>query len=65
MKNWDEKDENGNCQASKDYKDVVSVCEKIGIPYYSVEFIENIKRMFSKISLKSMKMDIHQSRYSL
>ena len=44
MKNWDEKDENGNCQASKDYKDVVSVCEKIGIPYYSVEFIEEYRK---------------------
>jgi tRNA-specific 2-thiouridylase len=44
MKNWDEKDENGVCQASKDYKDVVSVCEKIGIPYYSVEFIEEYKK---------------------
>ncbi len=40
MKNWEESDENGVCQASKEYKDVISVCEKIDIPYYSVEFVK-------------------------
>lgn len=39
MKNWEEEDENGVCQASKEYADVVKVCEKIDIPYYSVEFV--------------------------
>lgn len=39
MKNWDEKDENGVCQSSHEYEDVVAVCEKIGIPYYSVNFV--------------------------
>ena len=38
MKNWDETDENGICQASKDWDDVVAVCDKIGIPCYSVSF---------------------------
>ena len=38
MKNWEEKDENGVCEAEKDYKDVVEVCEKLEIPYYSVNF---------------------------
>ncbi|MGY3725339.1 tRNA (5-methylaminomethyl-2-thiouridylate)-methyltransferase [Granulicatella balaenopterae] len=38
MKNWDETDENGVCTATEDYKDVAAVAEKIGIPYYSVNF---------------------------
>src|SRR4051794_14486714 len=40
MKNWEEKDEDGVCQAAKDFEDVVRVCEKIDIPYYSVEFVK-------------------------
>lgn len=40
MKNWEESDENGNCEASKEYDDVVRVCEKIDIPYYSVNFVK-------------------------
>ncbi len=43
MKNWEEVDENGVCTATEDYKDVVSVCEKIGIPYYSVEFVKEYR----------------------
>jgi tRNA-specific 2-thiouridylase len=38
MKNWDEQDENGCCAAEADFNDVKRVCEKIGIPYYSVNF---------------------------
>jgi tRNA-specific 2-thiouridylase len=40
MKNWDEKDENGVCSATQDYEDVARVCEKIDIPFYSIEFIQ-------------------------
>jgi tRNA-specific 2-thiouridylase len=40
MKNWDEKDERGNCKASLEYEDVIKVCERFDIPYYSVEFVE-------------------------
>jgi tRNA-specific 2-thiouridylase len=43
MKNWEEEDENGVCQASKEYEDVIKVCEKIGIPYYSVEFVKEYR----------------------
>tara|TARA_R110000868_G_scaffold38661_7_gene135149 strand:+ start:15128 stop:16285 length:1158 start_codon:yes stop_codon:yes gene_type:complete len=43
MKNWEEEDENGVCQASKEYADVVKVCEKIDIPYYSVEFVKEYR----------------------
>lgn len=38
MKNWEEKDENGECRSKNDYEDVAKVCEHIGIPYYSVNF---------------------------
>jgi tRNA-specific 2-thiouridylase len=40
MKNWEEKDENGVCTSAQDYRDVERVCEKIGIPYYSVVFVK-------------------------
>lgn len=36
MINWDEND--GQCTAAEDYEDVKRVCEKIGIPYYSVNY---------------------------
>ncbi len=38
MKNWEEESE--QCTAREDYDDVRSVCDKIGIPYYSVNFSE-------------------------
>lgn len=38
MKNWDDTDERGVCTATEDYKDVAKVADKIGIPYYSVNF---------------------------
>lgn len=40
MKNWEEKDENGLCTSAKEYEDVVSVCEHLAIPYYSVNFVK-------------------------
>ncbi|NOT80665.1 MAG: tRNA 2-thiouridine(34) synthase MnmA [Bacteriovoracaceae bacterium] len=43
MKNWEEFDEFGVCQSSIEYADVVKVCEKLDIPYYSVDFIKEYK----------------------
>jgi tRNA-specific 2-thiouridylase len=43
MKNWEEEDENGVCQASKEYDDVIKVCEKLDIPYYSVDFVKEYR----------------------
>ena len=40
MKNWDEKKTDGTCSATKDFEDVVKVCETLDIPYYSVNFIQ-------------------------
>ena len=48
MKNWEEEDENGVCTATQDYADVRSVCDSIGIPYYTVNFAEEYReRVFS------------------
>ncbi|MGE4283571.1 MAG: tRNA 2-thiouridine(34) synthase MnmA [Clostridia bacterium] len=38
MKNWDEKDEFGECTAAEDAEDARKVCDMIGIPYYTVNF---------------------------
>ena len=49
MKNWEEEDEeNGVCTAASDYEDVKSVCNAIGIPYYTVNFAKEYRdRVFS------------------
>ena len=48
MKNWDEQDENGTCTAESDWRDVRDVCDRIGIPYYSVNFAKEYwDRVFS------------------
>ena len=36
MKNWEEDDE--LCPAAVDYQDVITICDQIGIPHYSVNF---------------------------
>jgi tRNA-specific 2-thiouridylase len=40
MKNWDETNPDGSCTADLDYQDVIKVCEKLDIPYYSVNFVK-------------------------
>ncbi|MFZ7120566.1 MAG: tRNA 2-thiouridine(34) synthase MnmA [Eubacteriaceae bacterium] len=40
MKNWDEEDDYGVCTSTEDYDDVIKVCNKIGIPYYTVNFVK-------------------------
>ena len=48
MKNWEENDVEGVCTATADYADVRSVCETIGIPYYTVNFAKEYRdRVFS------------------
>lgn len=42
MKNWEEEN-NEFCSSEEDYKDVALVCEKIGIPYYAVNFASTYK----------------------
>ena len=38
MKNWEGDDRDGVCPAEDDFRDVRAVCDRIGIPYYSVNF---------------------------
>lgn len=40
MKNWDETNPDGTCNADEDYQDVIKVSEKLDIPYYSVNFVK-------------------------
>jgi tRNA-uridine 2-sulfurtransferase len=40
MKNWDEINPDGSCPADHDYQDVIKVCEKLDVPYYSVNFVK-------------------------
>ncbi len=48
MNNWEEKDDRGVCTSEQDYADVRGVCDRIGIPYYSVNFArEYQERVFS------------------
>ncbi|MGN0961446.1 MAG: 7-cyano-7-deazaguanine synthase, partial [Christensenellales bacterium] len=48
MHNWEEDDENEVCSAVTDYEDVKRVCNKLGIPYYTVNFAkEYLDRVFS------------------
>ncbi len=48
MKNWEESDEAGVCTAAEDYADVRSVCDTIGIPYYTVNFAKEYRdRVFT------------------
>lgn len=48
MLNWEEMDENGNCTAEQDFEDVKRVANKIGIPYYTVNYAKEYReRVFS------------------
>lgn len=48
MYNWEDKDDEGVCCAQEDFDDVRRVCDKIGIPYYTVNFVkEYYQRVFS------------------
>lgn len=40
MSNWKEQDDNGCCTGEQDWTDVKYICDKIDIPYYSVDFSE-------------------------
>lgn len=40
MKNWEETKSDGSCSSTKDFEDVIKVCEKLDIPYYSVNFVQ-------------------------
>lgn len=41
MKNWEEKDTDGVCTSERDWADARAVCERLDIPYYSVNFAKD------------------------
>lgn len=48
MNNWEETGDSGACTAAADYEDAKSVCLKLGIPFYAVNFAAEYKqRVFS------------------
>ena len=48
MNNWEETDENGACTSETDWADVRDVCDRIGIPYYGVNFAQQyMDRVFT------------------
>ena len=49
MRNWKEEDGAGHCGAENDFFDVKRVSDKLGIPYYSVDYSEEyMQRVFSR-----------------
>ncbi|MBS0603834.1 MAG: tRNA 2-thiouridine(34) synthase MnmA [Verrucomicrobia bacterium] len=55
MKNWEEKDESGVCRSTRDYEDVVKVCEQLEIPYYSVNFVKEYQEQVFSHFLSELK----------
>ncbi len=45
MKNWEDNDPAGACSSQQDFEDVVKVCDQIGIPYYTVNFVKEYREL--------------------
>jgi tRNA-specific 2-thiouridylase len=43
MKNWEEQSSSGRCHSESDWEDVLRVCDKIDIPCYSVNFVQQYR----------------------
>ncbi|MGD9901698.1 MAG: tRNA 2-thiouridine(34) synthase MnmA [Spirochaetales bacterium] len=49
MKNWEETTDTGHCTSEEDYDDVKRVCNKLHIPYYTVNFAkEYMDKVFAE-----------------
>lgn len=55
MKNWEEKDSQGVCKSSKEYDDVVKVCDHLGISCYSMQFVEEYQKSVFSYFLEAYK----------
>ena len=55
MQNWEETDQNEVCTAQQDYDDVRKVCDKIGIPYFSVNYAKEYYEKVFEYFLESYK----------
>lgn len=56
MKNWEETGSDGICRSAQDYDDVSRVCDKIGIPYYSVNFVKEYWDLVFTSFVEELKM---------
>jgi len=56
MKNWEDDDTKSFCSSQKDYEDVLSTCQQLDIPCYSVSFAKEYKQLVFKHFLTSYEM---------
>ena len=54
MKNWEETGSDGECPSARDYRDVIKVCQKLDIPWHSMEFIEEYREEVFRPFLSSL-----------
>lgn len=52
MINWEEQNNNGVCSSESDYEDVKRVCNKLDIPYYSVNYSKEYNERVFEYFLK-------------
>jgi tRNA-specific 2-thiouridylase len=52
MINWEEQNDSGVCSSESDYEDVKRVCNKLGIPYYSVNYSKEYNERVFEYFLK-------------
>ncbi len=55
MKNWEDDEE---CPAQKDYEDVIQVCKKLDIPFYTVNFAQEYWDLVFQDLLEGLKMGL-------
>lgn len=55
MKNWEEENEDGQCTSADDYDDVRRVCEKLDIPYYTVNFVKDYQQQVFDLFIEDFK----------
>ncbi len=58
MKNWEEEDHESLCTATEDYEDLVRVCEKIGIPHYTLNFSKEYREQVFSPFLEGLRKGI-------
>lgn len=56
MKNWEETDDSGKCTAEKDAKDAQKIASQVGIPYYSLNFVEEYRENVFQYFLDEYKL---------
>lgn len=55
MKNWEEENEEGVCNATLEYEDVVKVCSQLDIPCYALNFAKEYEELVFSHFLKEYK----------